>query len=397
MLFLWSFLLQINTANIQIGHRPINRTKWNASIPVGDYFNAFRDFNEHQAFIKHLHHKYPHNSMSVVFPSSTRNGESLEFVTISGGNTSMRTRRRELSKLPGLYIQSLVHGREWEAAMAADFILSAFLEGYGVDREITETMDSLQIHIIGIVNVDGFKYTWGQPQEHRMWRKNRRDNGDGSFGVDINRNWGPPNTWCTAGSSTDGFDETYCGPSVESEPEVKAVRKFITDKDHNVKVTVDIHSFGEKVLFPWIHSPDGRSVPKYHELKTLATKMAAAMNAVNGEGYKAEMGSHLYVHSGSMMDCLMSEYGMLSFEIEVRGPWFDPHPISIRKAGQEVFAGIMALAETQYTATGSSVEASFWDNGTSSAAWCWNCAHGVMIAIASLIAVGFQTLYCMGY
>ena len=53
-------------------------------------------------------------------------------------------------------------------------------------------MDNREIFIVPLVNPDGHVYvelnhtgawwTW--------WRKNRRDNGDNTFGVDLNRNYG---------------------------------------------------------------------------------------------------------------------------------------------------------------------------------------------------------------
>ena len=50
-----------------------------------------------------------------------------------------------------------------------------------------------------------------------------------------------------------------------------------------------------------------------------------------------------------MMDRLLSVNNILAFEIEVRGPGFDPPADTIVKAGEEVFAGMMALAKTQYS------------------------------------------------
>ena len=54
-------------------------------------------------------------------------------------------------------------------------------------HECSYILDNLDVYIVPIVNVDGYIYTW---TNNRLWRKNRRDNGGGVFGVDINRNWG---------------------------------------------------------------------------------------------------------------------------------------------------------------------------------------------------------------
>lgn len=103
---------------------------------------------------------------------------------------------------------------------------------------------------------------------------------------------------------------------MESEPEVQAVRAFLSDPDRNVKVagcmfsfisltppfplrtlhsnnvsvkSVDLHSFGPSVLHPWIHSENRSCVPRYDELQTLAWTMAKAINDVHGAQYKPEM------------------------------------------------------------------------------------------------------------
>ena len=49
---------------------------------------------------------------------------------------------------------------------------------------------------IPVVNPDGLAFSWGVD---RFWRKNRRDNNDSSFGVDLNRNFDA--NWGGGGSS----------------------------------------------------------------------------------------------------------------------------------------------------------------------------------------------------
>jgi hypothetical protein len=81
-----------------------------------------------------------------------------------------------------------------------------------------------------------------------MWRKNRRNNG-GSYGVDINRNfgykWGIDNN----GSSPNPSDLTYRGPSAFSEPETDNLRQFA--ESHNFKIALNYHSYSNLLLYPW--------------------------------------------------------------------------------------------------------------------------------------------------
>ncbi len=84
-------------------------------------------------------------------------------------------------------------------------------------------------------NPDGYDYS---RITDRQWRKNRRKNADGSFGVDLNRNW--DENWAVVGASNKSADEvslcvhytfnnvqTYHGPKAFSEPETKLFADYI--------------------------------------------------------------------------------------------------------------------------------------------------------------------------
>ena len=93
-----------------------NRMIWDESQPEADYFNDYRDWGEFNAFKHHLKSKHPNRWISQTISPGTHNGESLEFLTISGGQSPMTERKAkgEIDNLPGIYIQALVHAREWE-------------------------------------------------------------------------------------------------------------------------------------------------------------------------------------------------------------------------------------------------------------------------------------------
>ena len=85
-----------------------------------------------------------------------------------------------------------------------------------------------------------------------MWRKNRRLNNDGSYGVDLNRNygyfWGHDN----AGSSPNPMSETYRGPAPFSEPETRMVRDFC--RAHDFSLALNYHTYGNLLIYPWAYS-----------------------------------------------------------------------------------------------------------------------------------------------
>jgi hypothetical protein len=91
-----------------------------------------------------------------------------------------------------------------------------------------------------------------------MWRKNRRNNGDGSWGVDLNRNYGYQWGYDNSGSSPTPSSETYRGPAAFSEPEDMAVRTFINSR--NFVAALSYHSYSNLYIYPFgytnIHAPE---------------------------------------------------------------------------------------------------------------------------------------------
>src|SRR5690606_34974590 len=117
-----------------------------------------------------------------------------------------------------------------------------FVEGYGSDPEITGLLSKIDVVVAPVVNPDGFVYSW---EHERFWRKNRRDNGDGTFGVDLNRNWG--HMWGTSlphasGGSSRTRSEVYWGTGPFSEPETQAMRDYVLGVPQ-LRGVNDIHSF----------------------------------------------------------------------------------------------------------------------------------------------------------
>merc|ERR1712087_819909 len=123
-----------------------------------------------------------------------------------------------------------------------------------------------------------------------MWRKNRRNNGGGSYRVDLNRNWGPSSTWCTSGSSTNPNSDTYCGPSVFSESEIQACRDFINNPLNNIQAAIDMHTFGELLLWPWQYTYNQLPPIYYQQFQELGHSLSDSIFAVNGVRYNSIQG-----------------------------------------------------------------------------------------------------------
>jgi murein tripeptide amidase MpaA len=145
---------------------------------------------------------------------------------------------------PEVLILGCHHAREVITVTIPLAIADSLLSNYGSDAQMTEWVDEREIWIVPCVNPDGYVYV---ETTDLFWRKNRRVNAGGSFGVDLNRNyayeWGHDDN----GSSPTPTSSTYRGPSPVSEPEIAAVTSFIDA--HDFAVSISYHSFGNWVLW----------------------------------------------------------------------------------------------------------------------------------------------------
>jgi hypothetical protein len=151
---------------------------------------------------------------------------------------------------PEIFFNGYIHAREPIGCEVVLDLATTLANGYGSDSRITNIVNTRQIYIEPVVNPDGVQYNaTTNPNGGGMWRKNRRHNSDGSYGVDLNRNFGYMWGYDNEGSSPYGGDETYRGTSAFSEAETAGMRDFVNA--HDFTIAVNNHSFGGHELFPW--------------------------------------------------------------------------------------------------------------------------------------------------
>lgn len=183
---------------------------------------------------------------------------------------------REPAGKPGVLFTGCVHAREWGGAeiclaFAAD-LLWAYEHrqglGYGgtrfTARDVATIVDRLDVFVFPLVNPDGRTFSQSAP-EHADWRRNRRaappGQGPHCAGVDVNRNhdfvWDfrrhfAPGALHPGLASDDpcAWAQTYHGPAPASEPETRNI-DWLLDEHPGIARYMDIHSYGEVVLYPW--------------------------------------------------------------------------------------------------------------------------------------------------
>jgi len=331
----------------------------------------------------------PNNTFTELIPLPHRTWEERQTHAIKMGKGSEPNRI-------GIYFIGGVHAREWGSSDILINFIEKVSQAYQTNSglsfgeksfsatQIQDIIEKLDIFIFPQVNPDGRHYSM---TSDAMWRKNRRpaasDQSD-CIGVDINRNynflWNYPDYFSpNAGvqSSTDPCDyQVYIGPEPSSEPETKNVM-WMMDQYKHISFFIDVHSYGEDILYNWGDAPDQTKnpkmnfqnseydgtrgddsykeyIPKDDESKViaLANSMASSIQAVRGRKYTIEEGYSLYPTSGTSDDyifsrCFVKKYDnkIISYTIEWGSPEnrtpFHPPYSEMQKIIQEVTAGLV--------------------------------------------------------
>jgi PKD repeat protein len=148
---------------------------------------------------------------------------------------------------PKVLYTAIHHAREPMSLMETIFYMWYLLENYGSNDEVTYLVDNMQLYFVPCINPDGYVYNGTtNPNGGGMWRKNRRNNGGGVYGVDLNRNYSYQ--YGTTGTSSNPSNDTYKGPSAFSEPETQAMRWLV--QNNNFITAFNAHTYGSDILFP---------------------------------------------------------------------------------------------------------------------------------------------------
>lgn len=247
---------------------------------MGGYFTYQEMLNE----LDSMHAKYPHLiSPRAVIDSNnlTHNQNFLHWVRISD-NPLVDEQEPE-----ALYT-ALHHSREPLGLSQLIYYMWYLLEAYdNNDPEVRYLVNNTALYFVPCVNPDGYLYNeQTNPNGGGLWRKNRRNNGNGSFGVDLNRNYAFAFAHDNVGSSGDPTRFDYRGPSAFSEPETQNIRDFCLGRQF--KLSFNYHTYGNLLIYPWAYNslatPDNNRFVAYSAICTQDNAYKYGTN-VNTVGY----------------------------------------------------------------------------------------------------------------
>jgi len=193
---------------------------------------------------------------------------------------------------PEILYTAVHHAREPNSLSEVIFYMWYLLENYSTSEEIAFLLNNTELYFVPMVNPDGYVYNQTQsPGGGGMWRKNRRHNSGGSYGVDLNRNYSYG--WGTTGTSDTQTDETYCGTGAFSEPETQAIKWFCENRDF--QFAFNAHTYGNDILHP-IGTTTAEFAEDHDYFEVFTHHM------VEHNGYTAMKSSGLYPASGDSDD-----------------------------------------------------------------------------------------------
>lgn len=239
-------------------------------VPENFEMGSFLGFFTYQEMLDNLDAmaaQYP-NLITVKAPIDTfltHEGRPIYYVKISDNPLVDEVE-------PEILYTAVHHAREPGGMAGLIYFMWHILENYETDPQVQAMVNETELYLIPCLNPDGYIFN----EENYInggsifWRKNRRDNGDGSFGVDLNRNYGYEFGYDDIGSSPDPNSAVYRGPEGFSEPETRASQAFCNA--HEFQIALNYHTYGNLLIYPWGYADIGTADPGF---TILANSMVA--------------------------------------------------------------------------------------------------------------------------
>jgi carboxypeptidase A2 len=266
------------------------------------WYDAYHTYTEIVEYVKGFATTYPHLATFVPSVGTSIQGRAIPAIHITNGSGTNKKK---------IWFNGGQHAREWIGPATVIYITEQLLSKFATDDTVNKLLTGIEFVIVPLSNPDGYDYTW---TTNRLWRKNRRANTGGTYGVDLNRNWN--DHWGGEGSSGTPSSDTYRGTAPFSEPESLAISNYIT-KTGPFAGAIDYHSYSQLVLRPygWSNQPPSNEATA----KLVGDNISAAIRNNSGKAYTSEPSWQLYYTSGSAQDWFFTPAKIpLSYTIELR-------------------------------------------------------------------------------
>ncbi len=297
------------------------------SLREQNYFEDFHSYAEMLEEMRDVADTFPDISRLIDIGDGWEKTAGIADRDIWAMKISDNVALEEAQEAEVLYI-ACHHAREIITPEILLHFMHYLTDRYGTDPEVTYLVNNRQLWLVPMLNPDGHEYVFDVDV---WWRKNRRDNNNGTFGIDLNRNYDYAWGYDNEGSSPNPASEVYRGPNPFSEPETQAIRDLTNA--HSFVVSLSYHSYGNWWLYPWGYIPE--NTPDHDTFVEIADSCVA----YNGyEPGNAASGT-IYITNGDSDDWLYGEQStkckIFAFTPEVGTTGFHPDPSEVSGLIQE--------------------------------------------------------------
>jgi len=233
--------------------------------------NQYMSYDQSLNFLDAMEKEYP-NLIKVIQIGTTYEGRDIVLVKISQNVETADDK-------PAMLYTGSIHAREWIGNELALKFIEYVAENQTIDPELEKSLNESTIYMVPCLNPDGYEYS---RKHFSFWRKNRRKNHDGTFGVDLNRNF---SIGFVKQSNTSS--NVYGGEEPFSEAETSAIKAFVDSHD-NITIAFDYHSQGN-VFFP-AHRFNHEAEIDGTDMNVLCANMNAEFSKVTGRKYGIHRG-----------------------------------------------------------------------------------------------------------
>mgnify|MGYP002850018461 CR=1 FL=1 len=310
-----------------------NKKKRSINLNRKKFYNSWQNFDDIISYIEKLD-----PSLNIISETIGKTYEGKDIMVFKRGVDKNNTNK------PITLIIGTQHAREWLSPLSCVYILEHISD---------DILSSNEIHVIPVVNVDGYIYS---RQIYPRWRKNRQPNNDGSIGTDLNRNWGYK--WgLDSGSSNKEKSYKYRGSAPFSTPEIASLRDYIAANDNpsspqsigdRMHLFIDIHTYTAVVTGIWTFTENFSNIEL--EQSALGKNAVNKMNNITdrSSNYYEYLSNFFYLVSGGSVDWTSHICNCWSFVFELgpetsdHGGFFPPES-TIFSGCQEALAGVESL------------------------------------------------------
>lgn len=294
-------------------------------------------YSEALAELDSMYLSYPGLVSARDSIGTTHEGRTIWAVKISN-NVNVDEQEPEV-----LYI-GLHHAREPMSLMNLIYFMQYVLENYGSNPMVTHILNNRELFFVPILNPDGYVFNEvNNPTGGGMWRKNRRNNGNNTYGVDLNRNYSFQWNYDNIGSSGDPNSSSYRGPGAFSEPETQALRKFCIAR--HFATSLSHHAWGEDLINPWGYDeaaflPDEDRFHQFGEFLSESSQYVMG-NAAQTVGYPSNGNSDDWLYGNQTDKPVIFGF---SSEIGNNNDWFWPQTSRIVPLCEEMLEANFRIA-----------------------------------------------------